>query len=211
MKKSILVLILVFFIAMSSYAFGAGELIFNPDNDNLTIVGCPSYHKNFPALQDEGFRVIRSGSVTESIQLLESERADFAIIGRKLKPDEPQFLDLKLRDGYLFLNEEGSSITESEMSSFDFYTDLDRGEIAATFPEISEDNLIYEKDPYTKTGKGIVVTSYENTDYSNANPVYIYDGFGRRVENSQRPTLIFSDKNDINRAKEIKELIEDSL
>ena len=207
MKKNLVAIIFGLAIIFAAYS-GAiqGDLLRAEMKNGFAVAACPTQHKLLPILEDGNFKTVRTSSTGESVKLLRRGQVDFIISGRKLKPNEPDWESKKIAGGYSFLAEEGFSITENEMSDFQFFTDQDSEELINYFEELDGENLRHVGDPYSRLEDGIIITSFENTDYEKAEIVNIYDGFGRRVEKTRRPTLFFREENR-DKAEEIINLI----
>ena len=207
MKKNLLAIIFGLAIIFTVYNFKEDPDFLRAEVGNgYRVAACPTHHHMLPALDRGDFQTTRASSTGESLKMMKEGEVDLVISGRNLKPGEPELESLKLAEGYSFLAEEGFSITEDEMEEYNFYTDLDKDSVINDFLSITKENLTQVEDVYEKSDDGIVVTSFENTDYEKAEIVNIYDGFGRRVEKTRRPTLFFREENR-DKAEEIINLI----
>ncbi|MGM0438948.1 MAG: hypothetical protein ACQEP3_00720 [Patescibacteria group bacterium] len=205
MKKKILTFIFVFAFIFLSYNFDIDDNFLKAEvGRSLTVVSCPTYHDYLPELSEKGFQIVRASSTKEALEIFENGEADFVISGRKLKSNEPNLKSLKIDNGYSFLAKEELTVTETELDEFDFYTDLNKKEVLNSFPQL-EDDLEKVKDPYSKIEEGIIITSFENTNYSKSELVHVTDEFGRRIKASRRPTIYF--ENNQQKAKEIINII----
>lgn len=207
MKKNLIAIIFSLLIVAGAYLFATDADFLRAEVDpKVGIAACPSYHHLLPALNDNNFKTVRASSTSKAVSLFQKEEVDFIISSRKLKPDEPVLESAELGEGYFFLSRRGFSASGSEMENISFYTDLDPKKIKSYFDKIQEENLTHTENPYSKIDEGVVITSFENLDYSEGELVDFYDQFGRRIDKIRRPTLYFSQK-DSKLAEEIVSLI----
>ena len=207
MKKNLLAIVFGLAIIFAAYSsINDVSLLRAEVGNGYSVAGCPTHHSLLPGLDNGDFKTVRTASTGESVRLFRREDVDFIISGRKLKPNEPDLESEKLGEGYSFLAESTLSITEDEMADLQFFTDQNPEKLVSEFEGLSKENLKYVEYPYTRIDDGIVITSFENTDYSKGELVHIYDGFGRRVEKTRRPTLFFREE-DRDKAEEIINLI----
>jgi len=76
-----------------------------------------------------------------------------------------------------------------DLNRYDIYTNLDVALIKKLF---SVEKVHQVDDVYESLDKGIVITSWENTDYARAEIVHVLQDSGEREPLSRRPTLYFS-------------------
>ncbi len=173
----------------------------------IGIAGCPTFYDELDILKENDIRVVYTGSTGESIALLSAGEVDMIISGRRLRPEEPELDHINFDDGYSFIGNDKFSINISDMSEFLFNTDLEKDTVLEDFPWIKKENLKEVDDPYTHLSTSIGITSFENTDYSYAEPVGIMNWNGRRIRKSRVPTLYFDNENR-EEAKKVISLIE---
>lgn len=154
----------------------------------IRIAACPTC---FDAVRDklagdEGYELLPTGSTAESLRLLSAGEADVILAGRKLKPGEPELDGLALGEGYSFLSSSGRLIYKEDLPNYKIFTDLDSAEFKNAFPGI---DAVEVADVYKYLDQGIIITAWENTDYTRAEIVHIYEKDGRRAGSSRRPTL----------------------
>jgi len=153
------------------------------------IAACPSCNIYTNKLDPNKYSVINTNSTSESIFLLENGIVDFIIAGRTLKPDEP-YLDYHIfKDGYSFISSSEMTIHVNELSNYKIYTDLNSEQIKSLF-DFKE--VVRVDNVYDYLDRGIVITTWENTDYTKANIVHVYEENGERLSLSRRPTLYCS-------------------
>ncbi len=192
-NKTIILLILIVIIIS-----GFSIFIFNKQNkeqvstkkppvqEKIKIAACPTCYKLNKKLDLEKYQVIKTNSTAQSITLLGNGQVDMILAGRTLKPNEPQMDSLLIEDGYSFLSIPGKTIYIDQLNNYNIYTDLDEEELKQKF-FIEKINKV--EDVYEYLDKGIVITSWENTDYTKAEIVHLLEKNSERVKLSRRPTL----------------------
>jgi hypothetical protein len=156
----------------------------------IKIAVCPTYHKMAENIDAEEYEFIKTGATAESLNLLKNNKADMILAGRTLKPTEPKLKSLLVKkEGYSFLSDQVKVIKVRDLDNCDMYTDLDSALIKKTF---SIKKINHVDDVYKFLDKGIVITSWENTDYAKAEIVHVLEDSGERAPLSRRPTLYFS-------------------
>ncbi len=174
--------------------------------NGLRVAACPTFHDELEILEDAGIITTYTNSTGESIRLLSNERVDLVFSGRRLRPEEPEFDHINFDEGYSFIGDNKFSINLSDITEFPFHTDLDKDTVLEDFPWIEEENLREVDDPYLHLSTSIGITSFENTDYSRAEPVSVINWNGKRIRKSRVPTLYFNSE-DRKEAKEVISLI----
>jgi hypothetical protein len=154
--------------------------------EKTKIAACPSCVEIARKLDPARYEIIATGSTAESIAILQSGGADMILAGRTLKPEEPKLDYYVVRDGYSLLAGQEISIFSDDLADYMIYTDQSADEIKKIF---SVKNVLQTGNVYDYLGKGIIITSWENTDYSRAKIVHLYNNDGTRFEFSRRPTL----------------------
>lgn len=156
----------------------------------IKIAACPTYLDKLKETDSKKFKVIKTGSTAESISLLRTGQADMALAGRTLKLNEPKMDHIVIGEGYSFLSADGGVVYKDKLESYDIYTDLDPETLKNVLPvqKIESVDNIYEY-----LDKGIVITSWENTDYKRGEIVHLLERSGERVELSRRPTIYCPD------------------
>lgn len=85
-----------------------------------------------------------------------------------------------------FLSDIEKTIKTKDLNKYQMYTDLDDKLISSI---LNLDNIKKVENIYQYLNQGIVVTSWENTDYSKAQIVHVFDDNGNRLTLSRQPTL----------------------
>jgi len=169
----------------------------------IKIAVCPTYHKMAKNIDAEEYEFIETKSTAESLNLLKSNNADMVLAGRVLKPSEPKLKSfLVKKEGYSFLSDQVKVVKVKELNNYNIYTDLNGALIKKAF-SIKKINQV--DDVYKFLDKGIVITSWENTDYAKAEIVHVMEDSGERVSLSRRPALYFSPthKEDANKLRSV--------
>ena len=154
----------------------------------VKVAVCPTFYNSISSLDKEIYPV-KTQFTSESISLLTAGKVDYVLAGRILKPGEKIFPFAILGSGYSFLSSEEKTITEKELQNLNIYTDIDVEEVNQVF---TLDNVSRVSDVYNYLEEGIVITSWNNTDYSLAKPVHLVDKNGKRNLNSRIPILYCS-------------------
>jgi hypothetical protein len=150
----------------------------------IKIAVCPTFYK-VVANSDEAIAV-KTGSTAGSLDLLAKGEVDYVLAGRILKPGESSFPYEIIGGGYSFLASKEKTITEEGLRKYNVYTDIDVEEVSQIF---DLDNVYYVNDVYNYLEKGIIITSWNNTDYLRAETVHLVDENGNHVPKSRLPIL----------------------
>ena len=156
----------------------------------IRVAVCPTYHKMVESIDTEEYEFVKTGATAESLSLLMNNYADIVLAGRVLKPSEPKLQSILVREeGYSFLSDHSRMVMVKDLNRYDIYTNLDIALIKKLF---SVEKVHQVDDVYESLDKGIVITSWENTDYARAEIVHVLQDSGEREPLSRRPTLYFS-------------------
>lgn len=191
MKKFLVYFIIFFFLIFIGY-FVQAEIFSlnkkeNADQRIIKIAVCPTYHQLVEKTNEQKFEFVQTSSTAESLDLLEKGEVEMILTGRLLKPDEPQH-DLLVvgQEGYSFLGQQEKIIFEEDLKNYDIFTDLEPEEIKNKF---SVEQVFAVDDVYNFLDQGIVITSWENTDYTRAGMIHLLEKDGRRNILSRRLNL----------------------
>jgi hypothetical protein len=159
------------------------------------IAVCPTFYTSVDNLGD-GYTVVRTESTAESLQLLDSGRVDFAIGGRMPLPEEENLEYMVLDDSerFSFLFKESVVVMEKNLRDMVVYTDQDVDLIREIFG-ITE--VVVVEDVYEYVQEFVIITSWDNTDYSKGNIVHLLDSNGSRNYNSRIPVLFYRQEGDL--------------
>ncbi len=175
--------------------------------DGVSIAVCPTYQYLNDDLEESGFNVVSTNSTSESISLLSNEKVEIVISGRKAMPSEGELncKSIELEGHYSFLAAESIPIYGNNLNSYQIYTDQEVDDIKEIF---NLENITKVDDIYDYLDKGVVITSWKNTDYSKASVVHLLNMDGSRNQYSRMPFLYYNrDLNDdIDKIVEIIEL-----
>jgi len=188
MKKRVIFIILLSLIVLSLVISN----IFASNKKLLVIAACPTYYYELiDQLDPKKYELFFSESTSRSVALLENNLVDAIISGRTLKPNEIDTYSLVLGKGYSFLSNVEMVVLADDLKNYNIYTDLEAEEIKNIFPinEISQVD-----DIYNHIDDGIIITSWENTDYNKAEIVHLMENNGRRVKLSRQPTIHYTNQ-----------------
>lgn len=162
----------------------------------ITIAICPTYQFLSVDLQSEKIKVINISSTSESVVLLRKGEVDVIISGRKPLPTEQDlsFKVIELVDHFSFLSNTLRSIYGDELITQEIYTDQNIEYIKEIF---SLKNVVKVENVYDYLDKGIVITSWENTNYLNASLVHVLNMDGTRHVNSRTLVVYSLDEDDL--------------
>jgi len=159
------------------------------DQERIRVAVCPTYFKLLEPLVDK-FEIVQTNSTSESLVLLGNNLVDIVICGRILKPDEPEFEFLVLKEGYSFLSNKEIKVYSSELKDYNIYTDLDIDMLKSEFPIKKIEKV---DNVYAYLSHGIIITSWDNTDYSKAGMVHLFKEENKRDRSSRQMTLFYNE------------------
>ena len=107
----------------------------------------------------------------------------------------PSEIDMKyktveLEDHYSFLAATSFTVQEDNLNSYNIYTDQKILELEEIF---NLGNVVKVDSVYDYLDKGIIITSWENTDYSKAAVVHVLNSKGVRNPHSRMPFIYYND------------------
>ncbi len=203
MKSSIIITVMVAVIAVLLFVSLSQDDIYSPATihsipeteileEKITVATCPTFYYLFEGLEKNNINVVKTNFTAESLHFLQKNEVDLIVTGRKLKPEEPQFLSEIIGFGYSFISDREFLIQEKEMGNYNFFTDLSSSEILDNFSYISPEKISEVENVYNYLNQGVVITSAENTDYSKSEIVHIYREDGSRHRFSRTPIIYYS-------------------
>ncbi len=194
-KKTILIVVLIIVFL--------GLIIFsNKKEPTITIAACPTFHYMLEKLGDD-FKIIKTGSTSESLTMLDNNEVDLVISGRFLKPNEPNFLFKEMGPGYDFLFIKEVIITEEEMAFIPFYTNLSVEKVLNDFPYI---NLTKVNNVIEYLDQGVVITQ---NNYQ-GELVHVFREDGSRVRLSRKPRLYYNQGFSLEKLLLLEEIIKEN-
>jgi hypothetical protein len=153
----------------------------------VKIATCPTFYNILSSkFQMNEYEVVKTSSTSESLSVLERQEVDYAIGGRILMPGEKEFDFRKIGNGFSFLSYKETVIFEDDLKENFFYTDLDPDFLKDIFGIVK---IMKVRNVYDYLDKGIVITSWENTDYSLARIVHVINFDGSRNILSRIPIV----------------------
>jgi hypothetical protein len=151
------------------------------------IAVCPTF---FNLLRNNSelssLEIIKTKSTAESLSVLDNNLVDYSLAGRILKPEEKKFPYKIIGAGFSFMSENEITLKEEDLKKEKFYTDLDVENLKNIFKinQLEKVESVYE---YSK--RGIIITSWENTNYEKAQIVHILNEDGTRNILSRIPII----------------------
>lgn len=102
-----------------------------------TIGYCPTMEDNAVQLSEDGYKIERFGSSSQTLQALNNERIDKALIGRKTRQNElPEGADEEvIESGITLTSNKKQFIQYSELSQKDIHTVLPNEKVEGVVPE----------------------------------------------------------------------------
>lgn len=171
------------------------------------IAACPTFHRHLKILDQEKFDFYLTGSTAESLDLLENHKVDIVLAGRTLMPYEKESANKMAGDNdkyYSFLSKDTRTIYSERFDLYDFYTDLPEDEIRR---DLNIERVRRVGEVYEYLDKGIIITSWNNTNFNKANIVHVLNQDGSRLELSRIPIIYYRNECDLNLIGEIEESI----
>ena len=169
----------------------------------IHIAACPTF---WDVLYHTDFLVRETQSTSESLHLLKRGYVDYVLAGRTPKPGEFEWNYKILWSWYSFLHKESITISDEELHTMKFYTDLEETEHIKNIFWIK--NLEKVKNIYEYVENNIIITSWENTDYSKADVVHVLHVDGSRYMESRIPVLYCKDVCDEKIVENVKNALE---
>ncbi len=204
MKKRILIILSI----LIALYFGGNFLtrmtagLSTVEEEEFKIAACPTYHYLEEKMPDN-FKILKTGSTSQSFSLLNQEKVDFVFSGRTLAPQEPDYDYEVIGEGYSFISRRGGEILEKDLKKYTIYTDLNSTEIKEKF---SVGEIFEVENVYDFLEEGIGVTSWDNTDYFRMGLIHLLKEDGNRNPLSRRLTVYCSEDCDERIVSEIKNL-----
>lgn len=199
-KKSFIFVSILFMALFLSACDDKQDVLENIEK--MKISACPTFQSFFE--ENEKIDLIRSNSTSQSLSLLKNWTVDYAIGWRTPKPNE-NFEYKNLWSGYSFLSKNSQTISDQDLQKIKFYTDLQQvSDIKKIFWIQSLEKV---ENIYDYIQENIIISSWENTDYSKANIVHVLRPNWERYIESRIPILYCKEKCDKNIIKTIKEFL----
>lgn len=156
-------------------------------DERKTIAVCPTFLDLVNNLDASKFDIVKVDSTSEGIKMLNNSEVDYVLAGRTLKPDEKaNSMEFISKEGYSFLGNEEKVVYTRDLQEINIYTDMDIERIKDDF---SIEKVFSVKNVYDYLDKGVVITSWDNTDYSKAEIVHLMNSDGTRSLLSRTPIV----------------------
>jgi hypothetical protein len=202
MKSRYLLIILLIYFTITGIILTLNRNVNSSNflkNNKIKIATCPTCNEIAKKLDPKRYQIITTISTAQSIELIKNKQADLMLAGRTLKPNEPQMDKVIIKEGYSFIGDKEISIYIDELKNYIIYTDLDIESIKKEFKIEKIEKVV---NVYDYLNQGIIITSWENTDYYRAQIVHILEKNGDRLKISRQPTFFCPE----NCSQEIKEM-----
>ena len=183
---SFIILIFILFFVLNKKDDNYFSFSVFSKQEKIKIAACPTCFELVKSINTDKYEIIRTESTAESVSLLKNQEVDMILAGRTLKSNEYKADSLLIEEGYSFLKNQEAIILIDQLKDYTVYTDLNIEKIKNSF---SLSKIEQVKDVYDYIDKGVVITSWENTDYSRAEIVHILERNGERVKLSRQPTI----------------------
>lgn len=155
--------------------------------EKIKIAVCPSFYETLSqGLNSNDFSVVLTPSTASSLSLLSQGRVDYVLGGRILRPDEPSFNSEIVGQGLSFLAIDQLYIYDYELSLYPIFSDLDPNLLEANFGSLK---LSLVDNVYDFLSEGIIITSWDNTDYARAEIVHLLRADDSRNLKSRLPIV----------------------
>ena len=188
-------LVMVGFVLATSMTKGEQIVTDNLDqkrDDKIRIATCPTGYRLIKGLNEEEYEVIRTSSTSESLGLLTSNQVDLVLAGRTLRLEEGELASLVIKDGYAILGKEEMLIYVDQLKDYKVCTDLESEVVSEVF---GTEQVEQVDDVYMYLDEAIVITDWENVDYTRAELIHLLDRSGDRLLESRRMALYYTEKN----------------
>lgn len=203
-KKSIfLFFLIILFIFIFYLTFNNSST--EKEDKKIKIATCPTFFQFFIDNDYDDFEVILKSSSGEAISLLNNEQVDFALAGRVAKTNESNLNSVILKENFSFLSNNEISVYDYNLVNYSFYTDLELDTVKREFDII---NLVKVDNVYNYLDKGIVITSWENTDLRFAEIVHVLKADNSRNIKSRAPVLFCKNTCDLDLTNILKSIID---
>jgi len=174
------------------------------DLDLIKVAACPTFYYKINKLNSDNFSVILTNSTSESLNMLKLGQVDYALGGRILFPHEPNFEFNVVGEAFSFLSSQSKIVYDYQLLKHSIYTDLDIDILKKNFGDL---DYIAVDNVYNHLENNIVVTSWDNTDFSRAEIIHLLKHDNSRIIESRLPTVFCYDKCSYNIIDNIKKAI----
>ncbi len=200
--------ILIFFSIFIVFLFSIFIILIledkEKDSDLVKVVACPSFYYRINKLNSAKFSLILTSSTSESLKILESGQADYAVGGRILYSHEPSFDLSIIGEGFSFLSNKSRIVYNYQLQDHLIYTDLDTDILSKNFGDLNY-NIV--DDVYKYLEDAIVITSWDNTDFNRAEIVHLLNNDNSRNIKSRLPTVFCQNKCNYDIISNIKKIL----
>ena len=203
LTTTLLLLLVIIIIATSRKKTGSF-------NQSCRIAVCPTFYNKANKLGPEEADIIYTKSTAEGLDLLQQEKVDYVLSGRTPLPGE-NFNYQALEDyseSYSFLASRTITIFTNDFDDYDFYTDLSENKIRK---DLNINNINRVDNIYDYLDQGILISSWDNSNFYQANIVHVLNSDGSRVRKSRLAGIHYLENCDDNIILKIKKIINNNL
>ena len=201
----IILILIVGLIALSGFIMSGGRAEENKElsveKTKTRIAVCPTYSHIAESLNAE-YNIINTQSTAESLKLLNENKVDYVLSGRPLKPNEGDYkIEFIAKSGYSFISQQEKIVSKNDFAKEVVCSDLNVDQIKN---DLGLNNIKQITNIAECPSNGIIVTSWDKTDYSQTNIVHILNNDSSRHTLSRTPILYCKEmcpKNIINQIK----------
>lgn len=189
-KTKIIPIFFILFIILLALAFREliedENVLKNEVSRGKLIAACSIPYNKYKSLIPYPHKIIETSSTAESMELMKMNKVDLVISSRTKLTEERAEKGFVLKKGYAFLSNRQFFVFQEELSSYKIFTDQDVDLIKDLF-SLEEVEFVF--NPYDFLDKGIVITSWDNFDYSKAELVHVFNNKGEVLLASRQPAL----------------------
>lgn len=181
----IIIIALILFI--TGYFFIVIAINEDYETLDIRIAVCPTYSNLEELLTSNSYVVYKTNSTADSLKLLNDGKVDFVIAGRPPNSHEAFNTEIIYKNNsFSFMSNKYSVVYSGDLDKYDVYTDLPISELRNTF---NIESAVQVDNVYVYLNEGIIITSWENTDYSKGEIVHVLLKNDKRDPNSRVPTI----------------------
>lgn len=188
---------ILFITTLSLFIFIVAALIFvfnkeKESSSTVKVATCPTFYESLNKLNNKSdYSIILTSSTGASLAMLRRGQVDYVLGGRILYPNEANFNQQIIGEGFSFLSQRNFSVYDYDLYSYPIYSDLSEDLLRENFGNLDY-NIV--DDVYDHLNENLVITSWENTDFSRAEIVHLLRVDGSKNIKSRLPIVFCYDK-----------------
>lgn len=203
--KNLIIIIISFLILFILFFIFLKNIKEDDSYDLVKIATCPTFYSNLSQLNSiDHFSVILTSSTSDSLAMLEKRQVDYALGGRTLMPEEQNFSFEIIGEGFSFLSDRSFSLYDYNLSSHTIYSDINLDVLKANFGDL---NYQIVDNIYDYLEDNLIITAWENTDYTQAEIVHLLRFDNSRNIKSRIPIVYCQNTCDNDIIKKIRNII----